>query len=82
MEKEMETKSTLYTSMKEQIDGIKDENIRVSEKLQHEIEKNEEREQQILSLGKENQMLRETISQLETKYLFEMSLYSNIEFWF
>jgi len=78
----METKSTLYTSMKEQIDGIKDENIRVSEKLQHEIEKNEEREQQILSLGKENQMLRETISQLETKYLFEMSLYSNIEFWF
>ena len=82
MEKEMETKSTLYTSMKQQIDGIKDENIRVSEKLQHEIEKNEEREQQILSLGKENQMLRETISQLETKYLFEMSLYSNIEFWF
>ena len=78
----METKSTLYTSMKQQIDGIKDENIRVSEKLQHEIEKNEEREQQILSLGKENQMLRETISQLETKYLFEMSLYSNIEFWF
>lgn len=29
----MEVKTTLYTHMKEQIDSIKDENIRLSEKL-------------------------------------------------
>jgi hypothetical protein len=34
MEKDMEVKTTLYTHMKEQIDGIKDENVRLSEKLQ------------------------------------------------
>ena len=34
MEKDMEMKTTLYTHMKEQIDGVKDENIRLSEKLQ------------------------------------------------
>lgn len=30
----MDFKTTMYTHMKEQIDGIKDENIRLSEKLQ------------------------------------------------
>ena len=29
----MEVKTTLYTHMKEQIDSIKDENIRLSEKV-------------------------------------------------
>ncbi len=83
MEKDMEVKTMLYTHMKEQIDGIKDENIRLSEKLQVkfeigfcfsrnlfyqiELSRNDEREYQIQSLEKENQMLRETISQLETK---------------
>jgi hypothetical protein len=38
MEKDMEVKTMLYTHMKEQIDGIKDENIRLSEKLQVEFE--------------------------------------------
>jgi hypothetical protein len=33
MEKDMEMKTTLYTHMKEQIDSIKDENIRLSERL-------------------------------------------------
>ncbi|CAF3483234.1 unnamed protein product [Adineta steineri] len=66
MEKDMEMKTTLYTHMKEQIDGVKDENIRLSEKLQIEEKRNEEREHQLQSLEKENQMLRETISQLET----------------
>ncbi|CAF3633767.1 unnamed protein product, partial [Adineta steineri] len=66
MEKDMVMKTTLYTHMKEQIDGIKDENIRLSEKLQIEEKRNEEREHQLQSLEKENQMLRETISQLET----------------
>ncbi|CAF1291858.1 unnamed protein product [Adineta steineri] len=66
MGKDMEMKTTLYTHMKEQIDGIKDENIRLSEKLQIEEKRNEEREHQLQSLEKENQMLRETISQLET----------------
>lgn len=33
MEKDMEVKTTLYNHMKEQIDSIKDENIRLSEKL-------------------------------------------------
>ena len=34
MEKDIEVKTTLYNHMKEQIDSIKDENIRLSEKLQ------------------------------------------------
>jgi hypothetical protein len=38
MEKDMEVKTMLYTHMKEQIDGIKDENIRLSEKLQVEFQ--------------------------------------------
>jgi hypothetical protein len=38
MEKDMEVKTMLYTHMKEQIDGIKDENIRLSEKLQVKFE--------------------------------------------
>ncbi len=33
----MEIKTTLYNHMKEQIDSIKDENIRLSEKLRVEI---------------------------------------------
>jgi len=66
MEKDMEVKTTLYNHMKEQIDSIKDENIRLSEKLHIEFCRNDEREHQIQSLEKENQMLRETISQLET----------------
>jgi hypothetical protein len=33
MEKDNEVKTTLYNHMKEQIDSIKDENIRLSEKL-------------------------------------------------
>ncbi|UJR36629.1 hypothetical protein I4U23_029349 [Adineta vaga] len=66
MGKDMEVKTTLYTHMKEQIDGIKDENIRLSEKLQIESSRNDEHEHQIQALEKENQMLRETISQLET----------------
>ena len=33
MEKDMEVKTTLYNHMKEQIDGIKDENVRLSERL-------------------------------------------------
>lgn len=37
MEKDMEIKTTLYTHMKEQIDSIKDENIRLSEKLRVKI---------------------------------------------
>ncbi len=37
MEKDMEIKTTLYNHMKEQIDSIKDENIRLSEKLRVEI---------------------------------------------
>ncbi len=37
MEKDMEIKTTLYTHMKEQIDSIKDENIRLSEKLRVEF---------------------------------------------
>lgn len=37
MEKDMEIKTTLYNHMKEQIDSIKDENIRLSEKLQVEF---------------------------------------------
>ena len=36
----MEIKTTLYNHMKEQIDSIKDENIRLSEKLRVEIYKN------------------------------------------
>ncbi|CAF2769712.1 unnamed protein product [Rotaria sp. Silwood2] len=66
MEKDMEVKTTLYHHMKEQIDDIKAENIRLSERLQIEFNRNDEREHQIQSLGKENQMLRETISQLES----------------
>ncbi|CAF1668430.1 unnamed protein product [Rotaria magnacalcarata] len=66
MEKDCEVKTTLYTHMKEQIDSIKNENIRLSERLHFELSQNEEIEYQIQSLGKENQMLRETISQLES----------------
>ncbi|CAF1087386.1 unnamed protein product [Rotaria sordida] len=66
MEKDVEVKTTLYNHMKEQIDSIKAENIRLSERLQLELNRNDEREYQIQSLGKENQMLRETISQLES----------------
>ncbi|CAF1668296.1 unnamed protein product, partial [Adineta ricciae] len=66
MEKDMDFKTTMYTHMKEQIDGIKDENIRLSEKLQIESNRNEEYEHQTQALEKENQMLRQTISQLET----------------
>jgi len=39
MEKDVEVKTTLYNHMKEQIDSIKDENIRLSQKLQVEIQK-------------------------------------------
>ncbi len=35
----MEIKTTLYNHMKEQIDSIKDENIRLSEKLRVEFSK-------------------------------------------
>ena len=34
MEKDMEVKTTLYNHMKEQIDGIKEENVRLSQRLQ------------------------------------------------
>lgn len=34
MEKDVEMKTTLYNHMKEQIDSVKEENIRLSEKLQ------------------------------------------------
>ncbi len=34
MEKDMETKTTLYEHMREQIGSIKDENVRLSERLQ------------------------------------------------
>ncbi len=37
MEKDMEVKTTLYNHMKEQIDSIKDENIRLSERLRVEL---------------------------------------------
>ena len=82
MEKDAEIKTTLYNEMKEQIDGIKDENVHLSERLQvmkmendHrsmffsqiEIQRNEEREHQVQLLEKENLMLRQTISQLEMK---------------
>ena len=85
MEKDAEVKTTLYNEMKGQIDGIKDENVRLSERLQvrgwgwgmreerwfavfqMEIQRNEEREQQVQLLEKENIMLRQTISQLEMK---------------
>ncbi len=46
----------------------------------HQIEtsRNDEREDQIQSLEKENQMLRETISQLETKQMkFNFNSFSN-----
>jgi cell shape-determining protein MreC len=39
MEKDNEVKTTLYNHMKEQIDSIKDENIRLSEKLRVEFSK-------------------------------------------
>lgn len=67
MEKDAEIKTQLYHEMKEQIDGIKDENVRLSERLQIETQRSEEREHQVQSLEKENMMLRKTISQLETK---------------
>ncbi|CAF1300218.1 unnamed protein product [Didymodactylos carnosus] len=66
MEKDLEVKTTLFNHMKEQINDVKNENIKYYEKLQTEISRSDEKEHQVQCLEKENKMLRETISQLES----------------
>ncbi len=60
MERDIEIKTNLY-------DRTKEENDRLKEKLQAETTRNDEQEHQMKSLGNENQMLRETINELEKK---------------
>ncbi|CAF2841556.1 unnamed protein product [Rotaria sp. Silwood2] len=61
MEKDIETKTVLY-------DRTKEENDRLTEKLQTEKTRNDENKHQIHTKEKENQLLRQTVNELETKY--------------
>lgn len=60
MENDIQTKVNL-------IDQVKQENARLIEQLKIEVNKTNEHEKKFQMIEKENQMLRETVNELETK---------------